>query len=847
MDGYDLDPETKELLTIDNLRGKFTSKEFLERLCHNNIEATKQNHGVFDPVPYIQTFEAALDRLKFIKEDVTSREDDLRRDMQQTERVHAQKTRQLNTNFENVISSFQGLESRISEVGTTAIRIGEQLEQLDKQQKRAIEARLLIECYTEFSRPEGTSPQLENLMNSGNPADVLRVAVITRRLTSVSKDIDLPNAAKTRAAIEAYIEQFERRILKHFDRAYRENNLDEMADAAKVLTEFNGGASVVQAFVNQHEFFIMRERLEGGDVLGDDPIWQRLPDPDAENVKTEPSLLRLYEEVRMTVEQEIQTIRTVFPVPENVIQVFLQRVFAQSIQQRLEELMDFAERNSTLAYLRCLQSSRTATISLVDDIKEFDTSSASLSVVDHSASAVSLVLDQNLEDLFVPYLEGNRYIEREKKSLEELFASFLWKFNQWHTARKQTKNPTMFDRVVNQISSAASSVRQTEMEPPERSATPSGDGRGASLRRLAGTLQRSHSSSKSLHQRDSSVDGAHQGLGMEPTEADGLLSIDAAKRMIKWHAESIGRTVELSSSLETAKDARTLLSVLMEYVGKAYVETALDAALSEANAQDTRSEPRLQYLQTIRIATSILQLLRSYIDTALIPLAASSLTLRREMANYTNNNIALLENKINNLVQKTIDIILAWVNALLARQKKTDFRPKEDEASISTLQTAPCLAVVDFLFKVHKQATKAFDGENLHQFLLQTGLSFQAALLDHFKKFQVTATGGISLTKDLTLYEEAVGAWRVQELRDGNEFLHELGNIFIVRPEILRSLLREGTLARIKPHLLLPYLQCRADFKTANIDRMVTGVAEKKDEGMGFRKGMERMSAYAYY
>jgi hypothetical protein len=35
-----------------------------------------------------------------------------------------------------------------------------------------------------------------------------------------------------------------------------------------------------------------------------------------------------------------------------------------------------------------------------------------------------------------------------------------------------------------------------------------------------------------------------------PTEADGELSLDAAQRMLKWHAEAIGRCVELGPPTE---------------------------------------------------------------------------------------------------------------------------------------------------------------------------------------------------------------------------------------------------------------------------------------------------------
>lgn len=47
--------------------------------------------------------------------------------------------------------------------------------------------------------------------------------------------------------------------------------------------------------------------------------------------KEEPGLTSLFEEIRYTVEQEYRIIQAVFPNPPYVMQVFLQRVFAQSV------------------------------------------------------------------------------------------------------------------------------------------------------------------------------------------------------------------------------------------------------------------------------------------------------------------------------------------------------------------------------------------------------------------------------------------------------------------------------------------------------------------------------------
>ena len=44
------------------------------------------------------------------------------------------------------------------------------------------------------------------------------------------------------------------------------------------------------------------------------------------------------------------------------------------------------------------------------------------------------MLETAMEELFVPYLEGSRYIERESKSLTELYASFLTTFNRYHVS-----------------------------------------------------------------------------------------------------------------------------------------------------------------------------------------------------------------------------------------------------------------------------------------------------------------------------------------------------------------------------------------------------------------------------
>ena len=61
------------------------------------------------------------------------------------------------------------------------------------------------------------------------------------------------------------------------------------------------------------------------------------------------------------------------------------------------------------------------------------------------------------------------------------------------------------------------------------------------------------------------------------TDADGQLNVEFSKRMLKWLAEAVGRSIELSSVADTPKDVSALLNILIEHMRNMYLEVALDA------------------------------------------------------------------------------------------------------------------------------------------------------------------------------------------------------------------------------------------------------------------------------
>ncbi|RUP46434.1 exocyst complex component Sec10-domain-containing protein [Jimgerdemannia flammicorona] len=126
-------------------------------------------------------------------------------------------------------------------------------------------------------------------------------------------------------------------------------------------------------------------------------------------------------------------------------------------------------------------------------------------------------------------------------------------------------------------------------------------------------------------------------------------------------------------------------------------------------------------------------------------------------------------------------------------------------------------------------------------------------MLDHFRKFYVSASGGLLLSKDIAKYQETIQIFKLPSLNDRFEMLRQLGNVFLVRPEMIKIIISEGYLARLDHRALAPYLQMRTDYKSAKIDQLV-GVLEGGIEGDGdesspgggrnIRKGHKRLSAF---
>ncbi|KAI2629042.1 exocyst complex component protein [Xylaria nigripes] len=831
--------------TLEDFSNKdFIVRDFVDSLAENAVSQTRRSgtaQQAFDPKPLIRAFENALDGLGSLSEELQEKESELLTQVRRAEIQHDQTLDTLGSKLDQSINQFEALDITLNNPnsnerggrgeadGNIAVQIGEKLEELDRKRRRALDANFLIHCWRQLSET-GALTSLQDIRRQGGSENKVRCAVIAQQLMRISQRLDPASwnqtngtqrngastnganaseiAHNTREILEKFCESLEQDLLKQFNNSYRKQNFDDMMECAKVLHDFNGGASVIAVFVNQHQFFIDRDQLITDEVTVDGETWDQLADPDAEPPGVDPSLQSLVDEVRIIMQEESFIIKRAFPYYETVLIKFIQRVFQQSIQQRLEMVLEKASTISSLAFLRSLHSSRTYIGGLVEDLK-------SHGLTEHPepcSPQITQTLDQQMEELFVPYIMGNSYIDREKRSLEELFNSLLFRFNIYHSRRKKAPTGLLASLAqrTNQLMESAKDAYLERLESSDLTPT-----QKAMMLRVARVQETDNNKNE-----------------IEVSEDEGNLSTANARRMMTWLAESVRRTLELGSQSDTPKDVAILLNLLITNMGQVYVETSLDAALERATSlENAKTEPDLSYLPSIRPAVNITNIMSRFISTVLIRLAESNTTVRRNMEAQSRLAIEAIEKKTNSVMKSTMDVIINWVTKSLAQQKKLDFLPKDELDLVESLQTSTCTSTCLFLSRCTNVIGQSIDGQNLDVFSSELALAIQRLLFEHFKKFKVNATGGLMVTKDIAKYVATLKEWPLsKEVEAPVELLTEIGYLFIIGPEALRERgrnLATGTGSSTKK-LTKPdfkaFIQSRDDAKSIGVQSVLTGL-----------------------
>jgi len=73
--------------------------------------------------------------------------------------------------------------------------------------------------------------------------------------------------------------------------------------------------------------------------------------------------------------------------------------------------------------------------------------------------------------------------------------------------------------------------------------------------------------------------------------------------------------------------------------------------------------------------------------------------------------------------------IINWLSAQLTKQKRNDFKPRNDDLSFARVNTEPCLLCCESLEKVRDAAKQNLSGKNLEVFLTEIGVAFHRRVI----------------------------------------------------------------------------------------------------------------------
>ncbi|XP_027080893.1 exocyst complex component SEC10b-like [Coffea arabica] len=726
----------------------------------------------------LSLFKNSCTQLIDLRKQIDGKLHNLKKEVSVQDSKHRKTLGELEKGVDGLFNSFARLDSRISSVGQTAAKIGDHLQSADAQRETASQTIELIKYLMEFNSSPGDLMELSPLFS--DDSRVAEAASIAQKLRSFAEEdigrqvVTVPsvvgNATASRglevavANLQEYCNELENRLLSRFDAASQKRDLSTMAECAKILSQFNRGTSAMQHYVGLRPMFDLEVVNEDARlVLGDQGS-----QPSPSNVAR--GLSSLYKEITDMVRKEAATITAVFPSPNDVMSILVQRVLEDRVPKLLEKLLDkpslvnspAMEEGGLILYLRLLAVAYEKTQELARDLR--------------GVGCGDLDVEGLTESLFLPHIDI--YIEYEQASLRQLYKT---KLEELHAECQQSSEST-------------------------------------------GTIGRTKGASiASTHQQISvTVVTEFVRWNEEAISRCNLFAPQPAALAANVRAvftcllDQV--SIYITEGLERARDSLTEAAALRErfVIGTSVSRRVAAAAASAAEAAAAAGESSFRsFMVAVQRCGSSVAIVQQYfansISRLLLPVEGAHAASCEEMATAMSS----AEGAVHKGLQQCIETVMAEVERLLsAEQKATDYRSPDDGIAPDHRPTNACTRVVAYLSRVLEAAFTALEGLNKQSFLTELGNRLHKGLLNHWQKFTFNPSGGLRLKRDITEYGEFVRSFNAPPVDEKFELLGIMANVFIVAPESLSSLF-EGTPSIRKD--AQRFIQLRDDYKSAKL------------------------------
>uniref|UniRef100_A0A0N5B6B6 Exocyst complex component 5 n=1 Tax=Strongyloides papillosus TaxID=174720 RepID=A0A0N5B6B6_STREA len=336
-----------------------------------------------------------------------------------------------------------------------------------------------------------------------------------------------------------------------------------------------------------------------------------------------------------------------------------------------------------------------------------------------------------------------------------------------------------------------------------------------------GILQRFYSSKG--HQKRNLQSGGLQELRRDLTAIlrtvenfgdETFLSEEVAINILQELKNAFSRCQKLASPSKKSELMKILYELLVKFLYHEHVLYAIELALSGIPYSEPRTEPSSIFFAVVQQSSAITHLFVKQFDDSIISFLDLK-NIRDECVKAKDSTLRLLETRINVGIEKQLNAITGYVKYTLNNeQKKTDFKPDDEDQHDNINITPACENVCRYLNSQYNIIKESIDGGNLLTILKDLGIRVYQIIFGHIKNYNYSISGAMLLLCDLNEYRKTLGSWKINEVNKKMESLHALANLLVVVPENLEQACNSPLVSEYTPDVINSIILLRHDSKT---------------------------------
>lgn len=691
--------------------GAFDGGAFVSDLTRDLFD--QQDPNDFDPTPFTTLFDNAIQRLNTLRDETDQRIQQYAQQCKRDEDMHKENLLALQEQLSIVMSQFNRLDSRISSVAHTAVRIGHTLQAVDAAKRSNIQGQEIIAHFIAFN--EGQREKLPAIYNTSDPSELHRAAELIQMLSNISQDLRVKGTERATELIASTSNRIENQLIERFDQASLRQNVDEMKACAATLLNFRG-----KSLIKRYVFNVIEKLDSYAQMKEQDASSPQLPVTRNRTASVEDGagfqaalqmqealqdktlvgnfrvrLLRFYRGVSLAMKEQVAICDEVFPQPLIIMKALLERVFQDKIQGLIDSGLN-DRRLSIEEYLRCLEFAHAHTVELVAGLQSAlrgmgashrsssnplglpRSTSASSSANGGSGEPVSMMnLMDQLAGIFASYRE--KYFDRELQLVQQVCAGLVEETLNKESPRTGSIDPDADTDIFGR-------VKKTVLQ-----------------------------------------DQKQQWVLM-------VLEYPVVDKMIQQCVTSLARCDKLSDPSLISEHSSILFLHVASTIFETYLQPILDVASESLPPLEPKQEPDPFFYQVVGLMNLVVDKLTLHHAHWIVSRVNANPNIQLVTDARLRELTSKLETQLCAGLARLLSSSLKYCTRLLSsKQKAQDYRPREDDsdAVLDGRPSQACEAWCAFISSQYEAILTCLDGKNLDKFLTIFGLKLHESEEQH--------------------------------------------------------------------------------------------------------------------